>query len=119
MQNSSFEVKFFTDKKEKTMFYNVQKAKDLIELDDKKFERKTLLEDGDSSICVVALKKDEVIDNHTSVKDAAVCVIDGEIEIHFAAEKFEIKKGEFIMFEKEKEHKVLAKKDSKFLLIKI
>ena len=65
------------------------------------------------------IKKDEVIDNHTSVKDAAVCVIDGEIEIHFAAEKFEIKKGEILMFEKEKEHKVLAKKDSKFLLIKI
>lgn len=101
------------------MFYNVLKAKDLIELDEKKFERKTLLEDGDSSICIIALKKGEVIDSHYSVKDALVCVIEGEIEIHFAAEQFEIKKGEIIMFEKEKEHKVLALKDSKFLLIKI
>ena len=29
------------------------------------------------------------------------------------------KKGELIMFEKEKEHKVLALKDTKFLLVKI
>ena len=40
-------------------------------------------------------------------------------EFHFAAEKFKLKKGELIMFEKEKEHKVLALKDTKFLLIKI
>lgn len=102
------------------MFYNVMKAKDLIELEgDKKFERKPLLQDGDSSINIVAIKKDEIIDTHTSVKDAAVYVLDGEIEIHFSAEKFKMNKGEILMFEKEKEHKVLANKDSKFLLVKI
>lgn len=102
------------------MFYNVLKAKDLIELEsDKKFEKKPLLQDGDSSVCIVAIKKDEIIDTHTSVKDAMVLVLDGEIEIHFDAEKFKLDKGETIMFEKEKEHKVLAHKDSKFLVIRI
>ena len=60
-----------------------------------------------------------MIDTHTSICDAAVYVLEGEIEIHFDAEKFKIEKGEILMFKKDKEHTVRALKDSKFLLIKI
>ena len=101
------------------MFYNILKAKDIVNLDGGKFERKVLLEKEDSCLSVVALKKEEIIDTHTSKADAAVFVLDGEIEIHFDAEKFKIDKGEILMFKKDTEHKVLALKDSKFLLIKI
>lgn len=101
------------------MFYNIEKAKDLINLEGDKFERKTLMEHGDSSLNIVAIKKNEIIDTHTSIADAAVYVLEGEIELHFDAEKFKLDKGEILMFKKDKEHKVLALKDSKFLLIKI
>ena len=101
------------------MFYDVLKAKELVNLDGGKFERKVLLENNDSCLSVIALKKEEIIDNHTSVCDSAVYVIDGEIELHFDAEKFTVDKGEILMFKKEAEHKVLALKDSKFFLIKI
>lgn len=101
------------------MFYDVIKAKDIINLDGSKFERKTLMENGDSSLNIIAIKKDEIIDTHTSIADAAIYVVDGEVELHFDAEKFKIDKGEMLMFKKDKEHKVLALKDSKFLLIKI
>ncbi len=101
------------------MFYDVLKAKDIINLDGSKFERRVLMEDGDSCLSIIAIKKDEIIDTHTSVCDAAVYVLDGEIEIHFDAEKFTVDKGEILMFKKDKEHKVLALKDSKFFLIKI
>lgn len=101
------------------MYYNVLKAKDLAELDGQKFVKKDLMENGDGKLSVIALKKDEIIDTHTSVNDAAVYIIDGEIEIHFDAEKFKIEKGEILMFKKDTKHKVLAQKDSKFLLIKI
>ncbi len=101
------------------MFYDILKAKDIVNLDGGKFERKVLLENNDSCLSVIALKKEEVIDTHTSSSDAAVFVLDGEIEIHFEAEKFKIDKGEILMFKRDKEHKVLALKDSKFLLIKI
>ena len=106
-------------KKEVNMFYAGFKAKDLIELEDRKFEKKVLLEDGESKMAIIALKKEEIINSHISVKDAAVFVLDGEIEIHFEAEKFTLGKGEIIMFEKEKEHTVRALKDSKFILVKI
>ncbi|MCM1003427.1 MAG: cupin domain-containing protein [Candidatus Gastranaerophilales bacterium] len=101
------------------MYYNVLELK---ELPDKKIEgfvMKTLLEHDNSSLTVVSLKKDEIVDDHISVCDACVIVYEGEVELHFAAEKFTVKKGELIMFKKEQEHKVLALKDSKFLLIKI
>ena len=101
------------------MFYEIFKAKDLINLDGGKFERKVLMVNGNSSLNIIALKKEEIIDTHTSVEDTAVYVLDGEIELHFEAEKFKLDKGEFLMFKKDKEHKVLALKDSKFLLIKI
>ncbi len=100
------------------MFYNVLKVKEL-GTTDKKFEKETLMEHNDSSLSIVSLKKEEIIDTHTSICDAAVIVVDGEIELHFDAEKFKVEKGEILMFKKDTEHKVLALKDSRFLLIKI
>ena len=100
------------------MFYNVLKVKKL-GTTDKKFEKETLMEHDNSSLSIVSLKKEEIIDTHTSLCDAAVIVVDGEIELHFDAEKFKVEKGEMLMFKKDTEHKVLALKDSRFLLIKI
>ncbi len=101
------------------MFYNILKAKELANFDERNFDERTLLEHNTSSLNIIALKKDEIIDTHTSSVDVAVYIIDGEIEIHFTAEKFKLKKKEILMFKKEDEHKVLALKDSKFFVIKI
>ncbi len=102
------------------MYYNVLKAKDLAELDnDKLFRKEVLMQNNDSCFDIIAIKKDEIIDTHTAAADAAVYVLEGEIEIHFDAEKFKVEKGELLMFKKDTQHKVYAKKDSKFFLIKI
>ena len=101
------------------MFYNVLKLEDLVDNKENMFDKNVLLERNESSLSAIALKKHEVLDNHISVCDACALVYEGEAEFHFNAEKFILKKGELIMFEKEKEHKVLALKDTKFLLIKI
>ena len=101
------------------MFYNVLKAKKLVDLEEEKFQRKVLMEDNDNSLCIIAIKKNEIIDIHTSICDAAVYVLEGKIELHFDAEKFKVEKGEILMFKKDKEHTVVALDDSKFLLIKI
>ena len=101
------------------MFYNVLKAKDIVDLGEEKFKREILMEENDSNLLVISIKKNEIIDTHTSTCDAAVYVLDGELELHFDAEKFKVEKGEILMFKKDTEHKVLALKDSKFFLIKI
>lgn len=103
----------------KDMYFNVLKAKDIVDLKDGEFSRETLLEKNDSSLNIIALKKDKIIDTHTSSCDAAVYVLDGEIELHFDAEKFKVEKGDILMFKKDREHKVVALKDSKFFVIKI
>ena len=101
------------------MYYNVLVAKDIINLDEEKFKREILMEDNDNCLSIIAIKKNEIIDTHTSICDAAVYVLEGEIELHFDAEKFKVEKGEILLFKKDEQHKVLANKDSKFLLIKI
>ena len=101
------------------MFYNILKAKDIVNIGEHKFDREILMENGNCSLSIIALKKDEIIDTHTSIADTALYLIEGEIELHFDAEKFKVDKGEMLMFKKDKEHKVLALKDSKFFLIKI
>lgn len=101
------------------MFYNVLKAKHIVDLEGGKFQKVVLMKKDDSCLSVVAIKKDEIIDTHTSTCDAAVYVIDGEIEIHFDAQKFKVEKGEILLFKKDAQHKVVALKDSKFFIIKI
>ena len=101
------------------MFYNVLNAKDIIEIEDKKFDKKVLLENNSSSLNIVAIKKDEIIDTHTSISDSAVYVLEGKIELHFDTQKFTLNENEILMFKKDIEHKVLALKDSKFFIIKI
>ena len=44
------------------MFYNVLKAKDIVDLQDQKFARKVLMEENNSSLSAIAIKKDEIID---------------------------------------------------------
>lgn len=100
------------------MFYNVLNAKKMID-SSKMFEKMTLLEKDNSSLSLVAIKKEEIIDTHTSVCDAAVYLVEGKIELHFDAQMFTLEENDILMFKKDHQHKVRALKDSKFLLIKI
>lgn len=101
------------------MFYNVLKVKDLVDLDGDKMKKEVLLQNENSCFDIIAIKKDEIIDTHTAMADAAVYVIEGEIELHFDAEKFKVEKGELLKFKKDEQHKVVALKDSKFFVVKI
>lgn len=100
------------------MFYNVLNAKKMID-SSKMFEKMTLLEKDNSSLSLIAIKKEEIIDTHTSVCDAAVYLVEGKIELHFDAQMFTLEENDILMFKKDHQHKVRALMDSKFLLIKI
>ena len=100
------------------MFYNVLNAKKMIDRS-KMFEKMTLLEKDNSSLSLIAIKKEEIIDTHTSVCDAAVYLVEGKIELHFDAQMYTLEENDILMFKKDHQHKVRALKDSKFLLIKI
>ena len=98
-----------------------------------------LMENNNSHLKLVSLKKHQYLDPHTSHTNTSLFVTDGEIEITFFdgdnctcqscgcdvpieeddGKKYKIKKGQMFMFEKDVLHSVKALKDSKFLLIKI
>lgn len=102
------------------MFYNVLKLKDVVALDKEELmDKNILLEHEGAIVAAMALKKDQVLDWHESDRDACAYVYDGEAEFHFEAEKFKVKEGEILMFKKNDTHKVLALKDTKFLVIRI
>lgn len=100
------------------MFYNVLNAKKMIDSSNM-FEKMTLLEKDNSSLSLIAIKKEEIIDTHTSVCDAAVYLVEGKIELHFDAQMYTLEENDILMFKKDHQHKVRALMDSKFLLIKI
>ena len=101
------------------MFYNKLKLEDIVQNETDKIDKKILLEREDSLLMAVALKKEEMIPEHESNTDACAYVFDGEIELHFDAEEFTLKKGEIILFKKGDSHSIHANKDSKFLVIRI
>ena len=46
------------------MFYNVLELKDLVDFKENLFDKRLLLERGESSLTAIALKKHEVLENH-------------------------------------------------------
>ncbi|MCD8378508.1 MAG: cupin domain-containing protein [Candidatus Gastranaerophilales bacterium] len=101
------------------MFYNKLKIEDLVQNETDKIDKKVLLENNESKLTAIAIKKDEMLTQHQSDTDACAYVYDGEVEFHFEAEKFTLKKGELILFKKHDMHSVHANKDSKLLVIRI
>jgi len=101
------------------MFYNKLELENLVQNETDKIDKKILLEHDESKLIAFALKKGEMIPEHVSNTDACAYVFEGEIEMHFEAEEFTLKKGELILFKKDDSHSVHANKDSKFLVIRI
>ena len=66
------------------MFYNVMKAKDIIDVENDKFIRKPLMENNESSFNIVTIKKGAIIDTHTSKADGRSGVADDYIFCHGA-----------------------------------
>lgn len=101
------------------MYYNKLKLTDLVQNETDKIDKKVLLENNDSKLILVALKKDEMLPEHESNTDACAYVLEGNVDFHFEAEEFNLKQGEIIMFKKHDKHSVHANSNSKFLVIRI
>lgn len=96
--------------------------KDMIDFADNDVNKKILAQNNDSKAMLVAIKKDQLLGEHSSPVDAFLYVIEGEIEFSYTQEPDEdyiVKKGEVLFFPRDKKHKVYGKKDSKMLVIKI
>ncbi len=69
-------------------------------------------------ILSISLEKGAKFPEHTSPEDAELIVLDGEIIFHINDEVYNLTLHQSFSFPKETPHWVLAKKNSKFLIIR-
>lgn len=104
---------------------NHQKEKivDLIEYKEEKANSRFILKGIETGMLLVALKKGNTLPEHVSSRDAVICVLEGEVDfiINIKGEKkpFLLCRGEIFPFQANEKHEVLAKEDSKLMIIKI
>jgi quercetin dioxygenase-like cupin family protein len=96
--------------------YNISdeiKSLEYNKLQVKKLVNKTSLE-----ILCISLEKDALFPEHTSPRDAELVVLEGAIEFYINGTTYNLDTQQHFNFPKETAHRVLAKKNSKFLIIR-
>ena len=123
----------------------IKKLADIIDYTPEHINKTTLIDNNLHAAMLFAMKKGQSLPKHRSPVDAFVYVIEGEIDFTLyknadtccdscmctvssnlqessdsvEIKTFEIKKEEIFIFEKDIEHAVLAKKDSKILVVRV
>lgn len=119
------------------MSKNIQKLEDMIDYNNETINKIVIAENDEQKAVLFALKKHQEMPSHSSSLDAFVYVIEGEVDFVFKEggelscdscscsftevenKIYTVKKGEFFNFEKDTQHSVIAKKDTKMLVVRI
>ena len=97
----------------------VKRLTDLLDYQTGSIVSRVLLKNKGGTVTLFAFSKGEGLNEHTAPFDALVNVIEGEADIHLAAEKFRVKAGETIILPANIPHAVCAATDFKMVLIMI
>ena len=105
---------------------HVNNLQEYIEFDDDMVNKIHLIESENTKVKLIALKKHQELPSHKAEGDAMIYVLEGELKF-FALEHeicecneehtIKLKKGEFLRFDEETPHKVVAEKDTKLLVV--
>ena len=82
-------------------------------------EFRTVFETSQGGVALIALKTGQKLDPHTAPFEVMVNVCEGEVDFTMIDRTHSIKAGEFLLMGAGVQHSVLAKKDSKLMLVKI
>ncbi len=80
---------------------------------------KSIFGNANGGVSLLAFKQGQSLDQHTAPAEVMVYVIEGEIEFTMIDKPHVINAGEFLLMGQDVPHSVVAKADSKVLLIKI
>ncbi len=69
-------------------------------------------------ILSISLEKDTIFPEHTSLTDAQLIVLEGDITFNIKGEAFRLERQQHFSFPKEEKHWVEAHENSKFLIIR-
>lgn len=93
--------------------------KDTINFQDGSIVSKQIIKKPNGNITLFAFDKDETLTEHTSLYEAFVFVVEGEMEIKIGGNPFLIKAGEIIVMPPNVPHALRASQKSKMLLTMI
>lgn len=100
-------------------FGEVTKQNSVIDYSDNSVVFKQVFETNNGGVALLALKAGQKLETHTTPFEVMVNVSEGEIEFKMLDDEKNIKEGEFLLMGANVPHSVVARKDSKILLIKI
>ena len=78
-----------------------------------------VFETCNGGVSLVALTAGQKLDTHTAPFEVMVNVCEGEVEFTMLSETKRLRAGEFLLMGANVAHSVLAKEDSKLLLVKV
>lgn len=100
-------------------FGEVHGIADQIEAGNDKVHFKHIFNNENGGIALVAFKAGQKLDTHTAPAEVMVNVLEGEIEFTMLDKTNILKSGEFLLMGANVPHSVMAKTDSKMMLIKV
>ena len=104
-----------TDKK----FGEVYRFEEELNYSDERVAFKSLFETSNGGVAFVAMKAGQKLDTHTAPYEVMVTVCEGEVDFTMLDMTHSIKTGEFLLMGSNVAHSVVAKSDSKLMLVKI
>ena len=100
-------------------FGEVHGISDQIEAGSDKVHFKQIFSNENGGVVLVAFKAGQKLDTHKAPAEVMVSVLEGEIEFTIQDKAHTIKAGEFLLLGADVPHSVLAKADSKMMLVKV
>ena len=100
-------------------FGEVHSLADQIETGNDKVHFKHIFNNENGGVALVAFKAGQKLDAHMAPAEVMVNVLEGEIAFTMLDKVNTIKSGEFLLMGADVVHSVLAKTDTKMMLIKI
>lgn len=90
-----------------------------IEPGDGNVQFKRVFENANGGVSLLAFKAGQKLDEHLAPAEVMVCVVEGEIVFTMIDQPHTIKAGEFMLMGAGVPHSVVAKANSKVMLVKV
>ena len=90
-----------------------------IQTADDRAQFRQIFSTGNGGVVLVGLKAGQKLDTHTAPAEVMVNLLEGEIEFTMFDKVSTLRSGDFLLMGSEVPHSVIAKADSKIMLVKI
>ena len=90
-----------------------------VEASSDKVQFQGIFETSNGGVALLAFKKGQALDKHLAPAEVMVTVLEGEIDFTMIDKVHNLRAGDFLLMGADVPHSVLAKADSKVMLVKI